>query len=179
MRDWPRVARGPSCRERGFIAPTSPSGRRYADLDNFKAYNDRYGFLQGDDAILVTANCLKAALNDIDTEPRFLGHVGGDDFVLLVGSDSVERVAKEVAIRFDAAASLLYDGSDIERGQFVTTTRARSTRETPLMTISMGISSTSTRGFKSAHEAVAAATELKALAKASGGSCWRVDRRTT
>ena len=160
-----------------LLAVGVPFALIYADLDNFKAYNDRYGFLQGDDAILVTANCLKAALQDVETEPRFLGHVGGDDFVLLVGSDSAERVASEAAERFDAAAPLLYDDVDIERGHLITTTRGSSACETPLMTISMGIASTLIRDVKSAHEVVAAATELKAMAKSSPGSCWRVDRR--
>jgi diguanylate cyclase (GGDEF)-like protein len=151
----------------------------YADLDNFKSYNDRYGFLQGDHAILVTANCLRTALDGVETEPRFLGHVGGDDFVLLVGSDDAESVANAVTTGFDASAPLLYADEDLKRGQLETIGRSGTRMNTPLMTISMGISSTSRREFRAPHDAVAVATELKALAKESRGSCWRVDRRQT
>lgn len=160
------------------LAAAVPFALIYADLDNFKAYNDRYGFLQGDDAILLTAKCLEAALHDIDGEPRFLGHVGGDDFVLLVGTDSAALVAMEIATRFEAAAPLMYDNLDIKRGHLITATRTMTTCASPLMTISMGIATTLLRDTRSAHELVAVATEMKALAKSASGSCWRVDRRT-
>jgi GGDEF domain-containing protein len=149
----------------------------YADVDNFKAYNDRYGFLRGDDAILMTSQILTAALEHVEGEPRLVGHVGGDDFVMLVPESVVENVASEVVRRFDAAIPMLFDGIDLERGGLATAKRDGSTLLSPLMTISLGNAAAAVRHFASSHEVVATATEVKSLAKQQRGSCWRIDRR--
>jgi len=151
----------------------------YADLDNFKAYNDRYGFLRGDDAISTTARVLCEALETSTGHPRFLGHVGGDDFVMLVAPSDASGVARTVVAKFDAAAPSLYDQIDRGRGYIELTDRRGSLCQHNLLRISLGIATTETRVYSSPHEVVAVATEMKALAKREQASSWQVDRRSS
>src|SRR5207237_5848275 len=76
----------------------------YADLDNFKAFNDKYGFLRGDEAIKATARLLGSALSRHPSEPQFAGHIGGDDFVLITSPEAAEPLAADVVRSFDEMA---------------------------------------------------------------------------
>ena len=66
----------------------------YADLDNFKAYNDKYGFMNGDEVIKFTANCLKESIQEYGEKGDFLGHIGGDDYVAVVGYEHARKIGK-------------------------------------------------------------------------------------
>ncbi|MEY2422040.1 MAG: hypothetical protein QOI95_2107 [Acidimicrobiaceae bacterium] len=160
-----------------LVEKRSQFGLIYADLDNFKAYNDRYGFLRGDIAICATADVLTTALDHLVDEPRFIGHVGGDDFVLLVPEPRAEVTAARIVASFDAVVPALYDSTDAKRGRIEVAARDGSVRRCPLLTISMGIATTRTRLFASPHEAVSIATEVESLAKREARSCWKMDRR--
>jgi diguanylate cyclase (GGDEF)-like protein len=149
----------------------------HADLDHFKFYNDKYGFVQGDEAIKATAELLLDELGRISTRPRFLGHVGGDDFALIVPSDMAADVAERITARFDAMAPSLYDPEDWEQGAISVLGRDGVRREQPLLSISLGIASTGTRRFSSPVEMAAVASEMKHVAKQHPGSAWRIDRR--
>ncbi|MDQ1445750.1 MAG: hypothetical protein QOI20_2214 [Acidimicrobiaceae bacterium] len=149
----------------------------HADLDNFKAYNDHYGFVRGDQAIQATADLLLEELGKVVTRPRFLGHVGGDDFALIVPAAVAEEVAEAVTCRFDQLVPLLYEPDDWQRGSVSVVGRDGVTRELPFLTISLGIASSATRGFTSPVEMAAVASEMKQFAKQHVGSTWRMDRR--
>jgi DNA-binding response OmpR family regulator len=90
----------------------------YSDLNNFKAFNDRYGFLRGDQAIKLAAQCIvfsvegRAAQSVVMTGNWFIGHVGGDDFVVILPAEKAEDVSREIIKRFDAAVPDLYDPED-------------------------------------------------------------------
>lgn len=161
-----------------LIAEKRPFALIYADLDNFKAFNDRYGFLRGDEAILAAASVLMTVVRDLPSRPRFVGHVGGDDFLAVVSEGMAEGVASDVAARFDDLSPDLYDASDRTLGYIEVVTRERVTAEVPMLSVSMGLATTAVRWFANPHEAVAVATELKALAKQTPGSAWSVDRRS-
>jgi diguanylate cyclase (GGDEF)-like protein len=149
----------------------------HADLDNFKAYNDHYGFVRGDDAIRKTAEVLMEAIADVTGRPRFVGHVGGDDFALLLPADEVEQVADHVVAHFDAVAPSLYEVDDWSAGSVSIVGRDGVIRAHGVLTVSLGIATTAHRPFESPVEMAAVASEMKHFAKRSPGSTWRIDRR--
>jgi diguanylate cyclase (GGDEF)-like protein len=148
----------------------------YLDLDNFKTYNDKYGFVRGDRLIQGTARMLQDAVVAYD-EDGFVGHVGGDDFVAVVHPETAEDVAKRVCERFDQDRALYYEDEDLERGFVRMEDRKGVEQDIPLVGVSIGIATTSKRAFAHYGEAVAVATEMKQFAKRDGGSSYAVDRR--
>jgi diguanylate cyclase (GGDEF)-like protein len=148
----------------------------YLDLDNFKTYNDKYGFVRGDRLIQGTARMLQDAVMSYDQD-GFVGHVGGDDFVAVVLPETAEDVAKRVCERFDQDRALYYEDEDLERGFVRMEDRKGVEQDIPLVSVSIGIATTSKRAFAHYGEAVAVATEMKQFAKRDGGSSYAVDRR--
>lgn len=142
----------------------------YADLDNFKAYNDRYGFPYGDDVIKYTALTLKGVLDPI--EGSFSGHVGGDDFVFIVPKALAEPVCKEVLSRFDSSIANFYNEEDRGRGFIVSQDREGQVREFPLIALSMAGILLEPGKFKSYLEVGEEAARLKKIAKKSSQSCF-------
>jgi len=151
----------------------------YADLDHFKAFNDHYGFLRGDQAIQFTARLLQDTARDNGGPDTFVGHIGGDDFVVLCGAAEAEEVAALLVQRFDAAVPELYDDLDRGRGWIAVTNRRGEEQQFPFLSISIGVATTVHRSFGHFAEAVAIATEMKMYTKATPGSSWAVDRRTS
>jgi diguanylate cyclase (GGDEF)-like protein len=149
----------------------------YADLDNFKAYNDQKGFVRGDRLIQATARIIQDAVIEGAGTEGFIGHVGGDDFVAVVGPDVAEDVAKAICERFDEARVDFYEPEDLERGFVRVEDRKGVLQDVPLVAISVGIAMTSKRKFAHYGEAVAVATEMKSFAKREPGSSFAVDRR--
>jgi diguanylate cyclase (GGDEF)-like protein len=161
-----------------LVRERAPFALIHADLDHFKAYNDRYGFLRGDAAIKATAELLQDILNGYDGETCFLGHVGGDDFVILVEPEVAEEVAAKVITRFDEFAPTLYDSEDAARGWIEVDDRRNNRRQVDVMTISLGIATTVRRPLLTVAEAATIATEMKMAAKqAEGTSAYRIDQR--
>ena len=150
----------------------------YADLDNFKAYNDHYGFARGDEAIQATARLLDDAASEGEDGQSFVGHVGGDDFVVVVAPERAEAVAQTIVDRFDAMSRDLYDLEDRERGFVEVVNRRGELQRFGLLTVSIGVATTERRDFQHYAEAVAVATEMKQFTKGATGSSWAVDRRT-
>jgi diguanylate cyclase (GGDEF)-like protein len=146
----------------------------YADLDNFKGYNDRYGFLQGDRAIAYTAETLREVAEAFPGS--FLGHVGGDDFVMVVQAPEVEAACQKAIELFDAGARNLYEPDDGARGYVEVEDRRGRMMRYPLISLSIGVglSDESVRDYR---EIVDAATEMKSFAKRQPGSVYALDRR--
>jgi diguanylate cyclase (GGDEF)-like protein len=154
-----------------------PFGLIYVDLDNFKAFNDHFGFHRGDEAIKLIARCLRETVADHTSEDGFLGHVGGDDFMLMVPPELTEPVAKDICERWDAAAPELYEPEDVERGYIDVTDRRNEVHRFPIMTVSLGISTNALRPIESHHQAAQVAHEMAEFAKQDKGSSFAVDRR--
>jgi len=163
---------------RRLVAEDHPFALLYADLDHFKAYNDHYGFVRGDRAIQVVARLAVEVANDLGGPGAFIGHVGGDDFIIIVPPDVAEGVAKKLCERFDEEVPALYDKIDAERGAIEIEDRQGNLRRFPLLTISLGVASTDRRKFAHFGEAVSVATELKQFAKKESRSSYALDRRT-
>jgi PleD family two-component response regulator len=161
------------------VAEDQPFALLYADLDHFKAYNDNYGFVRGDRAIQALARLVTESIHELAGAEGFVGHVGGDDFVILVEPDICEMVAKTLCDRFDDLAPTLYDPEDAARGCIEVRDRQGNPQSFPLLTISVGVATTTSRRFAHYGEAVAVATEMKQFAKRSPGSSFAVDRRVT
>jgi diguanylate cyclase (GGDEF)-like protein len=151
----------------------------YCDLDNFKAYNDHYGFVKGDRVITATARLLQETLSEFSKNEGFVGHVGGDDFVVVLPPDFAEDVAKRICDRFGDEVSSFYDRDDLERGFVEVEDRKGLPQKFGLIAISVGIATTAKRWFTHYGEAVDVATEMKQVAKRDSGSSYAVDRRTT
>lgn len=162
------------------VAARTASGSPYAvchvDLDEFKAFNDAYGFQRGDGLLLLLAACLQRAVLKAGEPTPFLGHVGGDDFVVVCLPEQAEPLCSRALDDFARLSPQHYDLVDARRGFLETVDRRGEHRETPLVSVSVGIALH--RGGPGDHRrVVATATEMKAVAKRERGSYVAVDRR--
>jgi diguanylate cyclase (GGDEF)-like protein len=146
----------------------------YVDIDRFKEFNDHYGFARGDSVITMLADLLTHVAG---AGQRFVGHVGGDDFVLLARTEEAEVLAEQITKRFDEAIRRFYDVSDRARGWIEAHDRRGKLRQIPFATVSIGIVNIPPGRFKGATAAARAAAEVKEVAKRRPGSAWAVDRR--
>lgn len=158
------------------VSAGAPFALMYADLDNFKAFNDHYGFLRGDEAIKTLAQTVDDAIRSHGG--GFVGHVGGDDFVALVEPQVSEDVARSIISLWDEKIPLLYDAGDLARGYIEVTDRRSQLHRFPVTSVSIGIASNATKPIKSHWEASEIATEMKQFAKRDPGSSYAMDRRS-
>lgn len=148
----------------------------YADLDNFKAFNDHYGFVRGDDAIRLVATTMSDTIKRIGEDTDFLGHIGGDDFIIVTDPLRAENLARAVAETFDRDVRPLYDVTDRTRGWIAAKDRRGNNVRFPLMSLSLAIVTQSPRitSYQSIGEVAA---ELKSFAKRQPGSFVATDKR--
>jgi diguanylate cyclase (GGDEF)-like protein len=160
-----------------LIADNEPFALLHADLDGFKSYNDHYGFLRGDRAIVLTARVIGWAVADHGNHDAFVGHIGGDDFAIVCSPEAARPMADAIVTSFDEQVGNLYDAEDRSRGYIEVADRAGVVKHREFLTISIGIASTEVRPIESPAEAAAIAVEMKRFAKSAGGSIWAMDRR--
>jgi diguanylate cyclase (GGDEF)-like protein len=162
------------------IASRATIGQPYAvchvDLDEFKGFNDAYGFQRGDDLLLLLAACLQRAIMRAEVPPAFLGHVGGDDFVVVCTPDQAEPICRSAVEEFDATSGSHYDPVDAERGWLDVVDRRGEQRRQQLVAVSVGVAAHH-GGERDFRAVVACATEMKTVAKSLQGSFVAVDRR--
>ena len=156
----------------------TPFALLYADLDNFKVFNDTYGFARGDAAIASLARLLQEALEAYGASGDFLGHIGGDDFAVLTAPERAEPLCKALIARFDAEIVALYEHEDVRRGYISGLDRHGVLRRFPLMSLSVGVVSTRHRFFVSYEEVSQVAAEMKHVAKSKPGSSYALDMRS-
>lgn len=149
----------------------------YIDLDDFKAYNDRYGYARGSELIKITGEILYRTKDEYGDPGDFVGHIGGDDFVLITSPENVEPVCEAIIAAFDSAVPEHYEPDDRERGYIEGTDRYGVTRRFPLMSISIAVVTDARRNFGSPLEIAQVATEIKDYVKSLPGSNYLVDRR--
>ncbi len=150
----------------------------YCDLDNFKAYNDKYGFTRGDDAILYTRDCLVAVAKRKDINDAFIGHEGGDDFVVILDFEYWEIFAKAFITTFDRGVYQFYNAIDARNGFIESVNRQGDRQRFPLMSVSVAVVTNKTRPFRRHAEMIAVAAEVKKYVKSMDGSCYAIDRRS-
>lgn len=145
----------------------------WIDLDNFKAFNDAYGFARGDRAI----HMLARVISDTAAREDFVGHIGGDDFAIVHFGTDPEALCQRLIARFDEQVRSLYDQTDLERGYLRGIDRHGVARQFGLLSLSIAVVSTSTRAFTSVDHMSQVAAELKQAAKHISGSSYVLDRR--
>ena len=149
----------------------------YVDIDDFKAYNDAYGFLAGNEIIKLTARIVRAQLLAHDRDHGFCGHVGGDDFVAVTRAPDVEAVCREIIDVFERERNAYYSREDCMRGYIVSTDRRGNRQEFPLVALSIGVVTTRHRSIRDEWEVSHIAADVKRKAKSLIGSAYFVDRR--
>ena len=164
--------------EKFVSTPDSEFAVLYCDIGNFKAYNDYYGFLKGDEVIKFAGHIIAEALHDFQSLPRFLGHIGGDDFVAIVAPGDAEDIAKDIINRFDDGIVNFYETEDRTRGYIDVKDRQSNISRFGFASLVIGIVSTEFRDIRSQWEASVTATEMKSYAKRHGKSAYEIDRRS-
>ncbi|MEE8403761.1 MAG: diguanylate cyclase [candidate division Zixibacteria bacterium] len=149
----------------------------YADLDNFKAYNDYYGYSSGDRVIKLTARIIKDAVFDL-CRGGFVGHVAGDDFVFIIPDSLVEQICSNILETFDSLIPLSYDQKDRERGQITTVNRRGEVEDFPILTMSIAVLINKSGEFKHVGEMSKMLADLKKITKDKDGSNFMVERRS-
>lgn len=152
----------------------------YADLNNFKAYNDRYGFTAGDEVLNFTANVLTNAVLDAgDCQTDFVGHIGGDDFIIVTSPNSCEPICQLAVERFDAEIADFYESDDLARGGIETVDRQGNSIIAPLLSIGLAVIVNEGQRFSHPGQIAQVAAELKKHVKMEKKSYYLIDRRST
>jgi diguanylate cyclase (GGDEF)-like protein len=146
----------------------------YADLDHFKPYNDVYGYRKGDDVIQLTGRILAA---NCDPSRDFIGHVGGDDFIILFQSEDWEQRCTDILNSFEPAVLEHYSNDDRERGGYISEDRRGRKVFHSLISLSLGVVRVDPGQYLSHHQIATAASEAKKQAKKIPGNSLFVERR--
>jgi DNA-binding response OmpR family regulator len=154
-----------------------PFALLWLDLDNFKSFNDAYGFARGDRVIRLLGDLILDLKRERNSDEDFAGHIGGDDFVIVSEPVDAVEISKQVIAHFDDAVRNLYDPADLERGYLMGVDRFGTPRRFPLVSLSIGIVDTSRRQFASYDEVAVVAAEVKGFAKKAPGSSYALDER--
>lgn len=149
----------------------------YCDLDNFKAFNDKYGIHKGDDAIKLTGQIFKEAIEKKGAKDDFIGHEGGDDFLILTSPQYMRNIAQYIIGEFDKRVRKFYNQEDLERGHIVAHDREGTIKKFPIMSISLAGVTNQHREIKTYAEVTNIAAEIKKKAKNYVGSCLVIDKR--
>ena len=159
------------------LAQNQPLAVLYVDLNQFKAYNDCYGYEAGDHVLRTLADILIKASRTHAGTPDFVGHIGGDDYILLTAPTRMEETAQHIIAEFDAASPGFYNEKDRQRGRIVSTDRQGKIKEFPLLSVSIGICHNANKKLESLAQVSQLGAELKKAAKEMPGSKYLVDRR--
>lgn len=149
----------------------------YIDLDDFKAFNDYFGFYAGSEVLKMTGELLGDVLLEHGGEGDFIGHIGGDDFVVLTSIDMAEPLCSAIIGKFDERIRFHYGEEELENGYIVSTDRSGRSMVFPIMTISISVVHNEFRRLTDPAQIGRIAAELKKYAKDLEGSVCVVDRR--
>ena len=149
----------------------------YVDLDNFKAYNDVYGFLKGDQIIEFTADTIVSLVNSNELENTFVGHIGGDDFVAIVPGTNCEKLCQNIISHFDSNVLRYFTEEDVEKGYIEVANRKGIIEQFPLTSVSIGVVVADKGRFKNILEIGEVGAQVKHAAKSVMGSSYAIDRR--
>lgn len=155
-------------------------GERFAfslvDLDHFKAFNDRYGYARGNDVILKVADILRDEMKKVEGE-GFIGHIGGDDFVLISSSEKIRELCEKIIENFDREIPRYYDKEDLNLGYIQSKNRQNMVQNFPIMTISLAVVTNEKNTYQNTIRVSEVASELKGYAKSIPRSVYVIDKR--
>ncbi|MBU0759205.1 MAG: response regulator [Candidatus Omnitrophica bacterium] len=154
-----------------------PFSVAYYDIDNFKSFNDKYGYMKGDSIICHTAYVISTTVKRCGNKDDFVGHIGGDDFVVVTTPERDRLIASESILSFNRLAPFHYSKEDRERGYIAAKDRKGNIANAPLMSISIAIANNKDHTLENAVQLMEIIAEIKAYLKTLPGSNFLVNRR--
>ena len=151
----------------------------YVDIDNFKALNDYYGFESGDNVIKETARILIDSIQKKGTAKDFVGHIGGDDFVIITTPEKAEEIARKIVMDFDNISPTFFEEKDRLKGYIETKGRDHQINKFGFPTISLGIITNLKQDFTHTAQVNSLGAEIKSLAKKFPESKYIFDKRSS
>ncbi|MBN1164060.1 MAG: response regulator [Candidatus Krumholzibacteriota bacterium] len=149
----------------------------YIDIDNFKAYNDYYGYHKGDESILFLADIITESVNSLGGANDFVGHIGGDDFIVITSLERAEFISRQIIDEFDKGSLVLLSEEDIRRGYLEIRSRLGEIRRIPLMSLTIALVVDEGSRLKHFAQVSDIASELKKFGKGMTGSVVVRERR--
>ena len=149
----------------------------YIDLDKFKSYNDKYGFEHGDEVIRETARILLDTAQRVGNPEDFIGHIGGDDFVIVTTTQIADRICKKIIADFENKAPAFYNETDRKKGYIVAFDRKGKEQKVPLLSVSIGVVTNEFRKLDHVAQIGEIGAELKGYAKSLERSNYVKDQR--
>jgi diguanylate cyclase (GGDEF)-like protein len=149
----------------------------YIDLDNFKPFNDNFGFEKGDQVLRYLGHMLQEELFKWDNS-AFVGHVGGDDFVAVCRTGHVDALCRSLITRFQYEIKQFHDEQSVARKFYTSYDRLGRKRQYRLLTISIAVVTTEHRAFDSYGHLASVASEIKKKVKDNGGNSYHIDSRS-
>ena len=159
------------------VAAGKPFALAYLDIDNFKPFNDKYGFSRGDEVLRMLARVLVNAVRTVDANDSYVGHIGGDDFVFMVPPQAIVKACKDVIKNFDSIIPNFYDEDDRVVGNIQSVDRKGAVQTFALMSISISAIDTGSVAVNHLANLSSRAAEIKQYAKQLPGSNFIIDRR--
>jgi diguanylate cyclase (GGDEF)-like protein len=156
----------------------APFSFLYLDIDHFKSFNDYYGYSRGDEAINFLARLLRRCSAEAGDAGDFVGHVGGDDFIVITTPEKAERLGQRIIDEFDTGVADLYDPADRERGYVCVRNRAGVDRQMSLLSLTVALATDTTGRTQHLAQLSDIAAELKSYGKALPGSVLVRERRS-
>jgi diguanylate cyclase (GGDEF)-like protein len=133
----------------------------YIGINNINDFNDLYGFVAGDDVLRFTAMLLTEVVDDCGTGSDFIGHIGGDDFLILSSPEASSTMRARLIQRFNEEVETFYNFKDRERGYIEVVGADGKTQKVPLMTLAVGLIHHDTAPFADIREITEIAAEAR------------------
>ncbi len=152
------------------LSSVNPWSILYLDLDNFKAFNDVYGFLAGNNMILLVGHICQRIVYEDGNADDFVGHVGGDDFVVVTTPERSHTLSRNIIAHYKRESALLYRADDLERGTISGVDRKGRPYKFPLVSLSIGVVSSYSRRLYSMDEIGTLVADAKRQAKQTPGN---------
>lgn len=150
----------------------------YADIDHFKPYNDKYGFSQGDEVIMMLGRLIFNMVKNDQPFDSFVGHIGGDDFIYIMDIERIENTSRKIIEQFDRIVPVFYSQTDREKGFIESKDRRGKTKRFNIITLSICATHNKNKSFQHYGEISTILAEIKQYAKSFKGSYFIIDRRT-
>lgn len=147
------------------------------DLDNFKAFGDTYGYAKGSEVLTVVAGILQKVIQSVGEEDDFIGHIGGDDFVMITDPRRIHLLCQRIISEFDQTIPSYYEEEDRKKGYIIAKDRQDVEQKFPLMTISIAVVTNEKKKFLTADKIAEQAAQLKHYAKTFPKSIYVIDQR--
>ncbi|MGD0886967.1 MAG: diguanylate cyclase [Thermodesulfovibrionales bacterium] len=146
------------------------------DMDNFKAFNDHYGYARSSEVIKAVARIMEATVGELGMDEDFIGHIGGDDFVVITSPERYPEICNTIIRRFDKTIVDFYDPHDLERGHIIGRNRQGQNMSFPVMTLSIAVVTNLRYSLINPVQVGEIAAQLKEYAKSLPGSIYVVDK---